>query len=655
MNSKNKIISQALNLHKLGEIEKASRLYESIIKDGVRDPYIYSNYGVICKQRGNTSQAIYLYRESIKFFPSHANSYGNLGSILHKTGDLEEAEIMTRIAIKLDPNNANYHRNLGSILASLGKFKEAKLSTQESINLDQNSSLSYSNLGRILTELEETEYARKALEKAIKINPNEALAYMNLGLLYESQAKLNSNGIQFKHAIKEFKIAIRLDSNLSTAKSELLRSASRICDWDSIKKYSFFLEDLGINGSSICPLTLMPFEDNPSKHLKRARKFYKDNFLVKESLTSKLFKRNKEINSKIRIGYFSSKIHEHPSTILISRILELHNKDEFEIIAYALRNKREDIYTSRIKKCVSKFIDLSDLSDKEAAEMIRKDKLDIAIDLSGYSAHSRMRIFSYRVSPIQITYLDYLGSTGADCIDYLLADKEVIPNEYKKFYHEKIINLPNSMQCNDDTIKESNKIFRREDAGLPKKGFIFCNFGQSYKITSKEFDIWMELLHEVDNSFLWLFESNYCARDNLLKEAKDRGIGESRIIFAERLSLENHMERQYCADLFLDTFNQNSGVMSFLALKCNLPVLTLSGKSMIARISTSILKAINMEELITTNIKEYKNIAYNLATNPIKYKSLKSKLEKMQRLSPYFNSELFTRNLEKELKKLLHP
>ncbi len=642
------ILSKAFDYHSKGDIKKAEELYQSIIEIGIKDPNLYSNYGVICKQNGKIGKAISLYKKSILNFPQSPQAYANLGSILQNIGDFREAELMTRNAIKLDPLNANNYINLGSILESIGEHKQAKKYTEYAIKIDKKSSLAYSNLGRILISLGDINEAKINIYKAIDLNPMQALAHMNLGLLYMIEGKLNKDGIGFKEAINSFEIAIGLDNNLSTAKSELLRSASYICDWESIRKYSFWLKDLGIKGSSICPLTIMPFEDDPVKHLNRAEKFYKSNYRVRKNFNEKPIKRNSINKSKIRIGYFSARFLEHPSMILLSRVFELHDKNKFEIYAYSLRNIEEDIYTSRIKRSVYKFINLGDLSDAAASEQVRKDMIDIAIDLTGYSADCRMRIFSYRVAPIQISFLEFLGSTGSDCIDYLLADKQIIPSNSHKFYSERIINLPNCVHCNDDTIKKSDKEFSREELGLPKHGFIFCNFGNTYKIMPKEFDIWMKLLHEVKDSVLWLYQSNDLAKVNLLAQAEKRGVSSSRIIFAPRVPLDMHMSRQECADLFLDTFNQNSGAMTFLALKCNLPVLTLAGKSMIARISSSILNSMGLKELITTNVEDYKKVAYELATNKKKYKSIKCDLKELQLISPYFDSELFTRNLEKE-------
>tara|TARA_E500000331_G_C17213556_1_gene694850 strand:- start:541 stop:1569 length:1029 start_codon:yes stop_codon:yes gene_type:complete len=339
--------------------------------------------------------------------------------------------------------------------------------------------------------------------------------------------------------------------------------------------------------------------------------------------------------------------------ILMARVFELHDKSSFEIFAYSLRKKKEDSYTIRVRKTFSSYKELGELSDKESIEIIRKDKLDIAIDLMGYTRESRMNIFANRIAPIQISYLDYPGSTGADCIDYLIADKNIIPEANKKFYSEKIIYMPNSLQCIDDKLKSSDKTFTRKELGLKKDSFVFCNFANNYKISEIEFNIWMKLLIKVENSTLWLLESNSLSKKNLVNEAKKRGIEESRIVFSRKIPIELHMSRQKCADLFLDTFNYNSGLMSFLALRSGLPILTCSGSSFSARISTSILSSIHLKDLIAKDKDEYERIAFEIATDSKKYLSIKDIIKQRQIDSAYFNSETFTRNLEENYKDLI--
>jgi protein O-GlcNAc transferase len=291
------------------------------------------------------------------------------------------------------------------------------------------------------------------------------------------------------------------------------------------------------------------------------------------------------------------------------------------------------------------YREISDLSDIDIVNMVRNDQIDIAIDLNGLTENNRKYIFDYRVAPVQINYLGYPGTMGSRSHDYIIADKVLIPEESKRFYTEKILYLPNSSLPYDDTTKISPNRFRREDLGLPSKGFIFACFNNTKKISRNEFHIWMNLLKKIDQSYLWLIKPNQEAINNIHLEISKYGIEKERIIFAERMRLDNHLSRHYCADLFLDTFNFNAASTASIALSCGLPIITLFGKSYTARIAASILSACNLNELITHNLKEYEKLAYELATNREKFNQIRRKLKNNANL--HFNSGKYTRELEK--------
>jgi len=399
---------------------------------------------------------------------------------------------------------------------------------------------------------------------------------------------------------------------------------------------------LGIEGAAINPWGLFSLEDDPFKHLERSRNLYKTKFVRKEK------KMDFSNHKKIHIGYFSSDFRDHPTMHLISSILRLHDKSKFEIYLYSFPPK-EDKYTEIAKNSGCIFKDIKALSDMEAVELARKDKLDIAIDLMGYIKYNRMSIFSYRVAPIQINYLGYPGTLGNEKIDYIIADKIIIPEEYEKFYSEKVIRMPSCYQCNDDKKEICKEPISRKDFNLPEKGFIFTCFNANKKITSKEFDIWMRLLKEIKGSILWLYQSNKYSVENLMKEAEKRNIDSNRLIFANSLPLDKHLARHRLGDLALDTFNYNGHTTTSDALWAGLPVLTKIGESFAARVSASLLSAIGLPELITYSEKEYENKALYLARNPDQLLNIKSKLIKSIETTSLYNSKLFTKNLEDQL------
>ena len=301
----------------------------------------------------------------------------------------------------------------------------------------------------------------------------------------------------------------------------------------------------------------------------------------------------------------------------------------------------------RVSSAFDQFINVNSKSDKEIAGLSRDLKIDIAVDLMGFTKNHRFGIFIERCAPIQVNYLGYAATTGSDSIDYIIGDKVLIPKENQKDYSEKVIYLPDSFMVNDFTKKISDKIFTKEELGLPIKSFVFCSFNNYYKITPKIFDVWMRLLKQVEGSVLWLTEGNLTGIKNLQKEANERGIDSERLIFAKRTKLlADHLARHKAADLFIDTIPYNGHATASDALWSGLPVLTRIGKSFSSRVSASLLNALGLSELITYTEKEYEDLAIELAKNPNKLKEIKNKLEKNKISKPLFNTKIFANNIE---------
>jgi predicted O-linked N-acetylglucosamine transferase (SPINDLY family) len=300
----------------------------------------------------------------------------------------------------------------------------------------------------------------------------------------------------------------------------------------------------------------------------------------------------------------------------------------------------------RLINAVDVFDDVKEMSDKDIALLARQDKIDIAVDLKGFTKDSRTGIFSYRAAPIQISYLGYPGTMGAEFIDYIIADKVVIPEKDKPYYRESVIYLPHSYQVNDNTRVISDRLVTKFSMRLPEQGFIFCCFNQNYKISPAEFNIWMRLLTKIKGSVLWLLKSNKWAESNLRLEAEKWGISGDRLIFAERLPQAEHLARQKLADLFLDTFNVNAHTTASDALWSGLPVVTKLGQGFAARVAGSLLAAIDMPELITETEQDYEALILDLATNPERLGAIKIKLAANRLSKPLFNTELFTKHLE---------
>jgi len=300
----------------------------------------------------------------------------------------------------------------------------------------------------------------------------------------------------------------------------------------------------------------------------------------------------------------------------------------------------------RIKKGVDHFHEVRKMSYEDAAMLARSYEIDIAVDLGGYTANCRTGIFAMSAAPIQVCYLGYPGTMAADYMDYLIADRTLIPEENQQYYSEKIVYMPNSYQVNMSNISASEPSLSRYELGLPEKEFVFCCFNNNYKITPTTFAGWMRILKAVGDSVLWLLDNNNNTTKNLKKEAMKFGINEDRLVFATFMPFEDHLNRIKQADLFIDTLPYNAHTTTSDALRMGLPVLTCIGRSFASRVAASLLNAINLPELITTTQEQYESLAVELATNPEKLKIIKDKLVDNLPTAPLYDTPLFTRHLE---------
>jgi predicted O-linked N-acetylglucosamine transferase (SPINDLY family) len=356
---------------------------------------------------------------------------------------------------------------------------------------------------------------------------------------------------------------------------------------------------------------------------------------------------------KIRVGYFSADFGNHAVARSIAELFEKHDKSQFEIHGFLIAPRPEDDMQRRVRAAFDKFIDVSAASDHAVVQMAREMKIDIAIDLMGYTTDCRPGIFALRAAAIQISYLGYPGTMGVDCIDYIFADRVVIPQEHRRHYSEHVCYLPHSYQANDSQRLISDKVFTRQELKLPDNGFVFCCFNMNYKITPDVFDSWMRILKRVPGSVLWLYAVNETAKKNLFKEAGARGIAPERIVFAAFADFPEHMSRHRAADLFLDTFYYGGHGTASHALWAGLPVLTKLGDTFAGRVGASLLTALNLPELITTSTQDYEQLAIQLATQPKKMAGLRRRLDENRHRSPLFDTARFARNVETAYRAML--
>jgi protein O-GlcNAc transferase len=595
------------------------------------------NRGSVLKELNRLDEALICYDKAIALLPDFAEAHNNRGIILKEFNYLDEALVCYSKAIAIKPSFAEAFCNRGNALKELKRFEEALASYDMAISLKPNYAEAINNQGTAFQELKLKDEALKSYDMAIAMQPDYVDAHYNRGNLLIELKRL-------EEALESYNKALALQPDYNFLLGLQLNTRASLCDWRELPEQLASLElALEAERKVIIPFSALGLTDNPKLQY-LASKIYGSAKFPASAMLGEIKKRTPD--GIIRIGYYSADFRDHVVSDLIVELFELHDSDRFEVYGFSFGRESNDPMRQRISDAFDHFIDVRSKSDVEIAQLSRSLGIDIAIDLGGYTQDSRTGIFALRCAPIQINYLGFPGTMGVDYIDYIIADKTMIPKESQHHYSEKIIYLPHSFQVNDSKRVASKKVFTRAEVGLPESGVVFCCFNNTYKILPETFDSWMRILKAVDVSVLWLFAEQAAAVQNLRHEASIRGVNPDRLVFAKRVKIDEHLARQSLADLFLDTLPFNAGATASAALWAGLPILTRMGESFTARYAASLLNAMDLPELITQTQAQYEAKAIELANNPLKLAQLKNKVQQNRQTSSLFNCELFTRNIE---------
>ena len=597
----------------------------------------YNNMGIALNGKGDLEAAIESCRQALKIKPDYAEAYNNMGNALSDKGDLGAAIESYDNALTIKPDYFDVFYNIGNALKDEGDLEAAIHHYKQALDINPDYSLAYNNMGLALSAKGDLEAAIKSYEKVIEIDPYHADTFYNRGNALVKKGNLDAG-------IKSYKMALNIRPDHHSARSNKLHNQSHICDWVAIDQDRHLISSLGTSNEAISPFVMQSLEDAPERHRLRSEIFNKKLHRYKTPLP--VAGPPQQTPQRLRIGYFSADFHEHAVAYLIAKVLETHDRSRFEVYGYSIGPSKDDDMRHRLIKAFDVFDDVSGMNNQDAALSARQDKIDIAIDLNGYTENSRQGIFAHRAAPIQINYLGYSGTMGADFMDYIIADPVLIPTGYEHYYSERILRLPNTFMPTDNTRPISTRPMSRSEAGLPDDGFVFCCFNNNYKIRPQEFDIWMRVLLKIEGSVLWLRNSNEWSQTNLRSHVETFGVDPSRLIFASRVPMDEHLARHKLADLFLDTFTYNAHTTATEALWTGLPVVTKAGKGFSARAAASLLTAAALPELITETEQEYEELILHLASNPGRLAQVRKKLADNRLSTPLFNTELYTRHLE---------
>jgi len=666
----NHLLSSSVAAIQNNQLDDAEKLLKKALMIHPNHPDALRFMGVIAALRKDWAHALKLIDQVLELNPNNGIAFSNKGNILKELGQFDDALLCFDKAIALAPNYAEAHNNKGNTLQDLSRFEESLQCYDKAASLAPNYAEARSNKGNALRVLGRNQEALVCYESALKISPNLKDAFLGAGkslfelnqladalICFDSVLVLDQGNISawlgkgdilsltnnHSQAITCFERALEYDPHNGGALSMVLNSRLQICDWRGYEGHTETLTTWLKNGiKGISPYLAIALSDSPQFIRNLTVSYVSD---LKKIHALPLIK-EKKCNEKIHLAYFSADFHNHPTAFLSAGLFEHHDKSKFELTAFVFGGNKPDSMRERLVAAFDHFIDVSNLSDKEIALLARSMNVDIAIDLKGLTQESRPKIFACRAAPVQVNYLGYPGTMSVPFMDYLVADRVIIPDAMQKYYDEKIVYLPNSYQVNDQTRVFPKDLFTRVELGLPERGFVFCCFNNSYKISPEIFSSWLRILRSTDGSVLWLFEGNLSVANNLKALAQESGVNSDRLIFAKRMDSSSHLARYQLADLFLDTFPCNAHTTASDSLWAGVPVLTIEGSAFSARVAASLLNAIGLPELVSPNQMAYEALAVKLATDPNMLNEIKIRLELNKSICPLFNTKLFTKHIE---------
>ena len=629
-----------------GNLDQAAGCYAQALAAKPDYFQAHNNLGFVLAGLGRFDEAVSTYHKALAINGQSPDVHNNLGLALQEMGHTQQAVDSYHAALAIDPGFARAHSNLGSALQDMGQLDEALNSHLEALSLEQSWFEIHHNLGNTLQMLGRLNEAVAIYHKALAIHPGHVMTHDHLGNTLKELGRVDE-------AIDSYKKALAIDPNCDVAAAHLLHLLRHVCAWDDIDEVAqnvrAFTDRSLREGTSVA---LEPFENIA------ATPDVRDNYQVARAKSRALeekmspqrpdfdFTTRRPPKDKICVGYLSSDYHNHATAHLMLSFFQLHDRDDFNVLNFSHGPNDGSAYRGKIEADSDRFFELRNVSHVQAARTIYQSGVDILVDLKGYTQNNRMEIMALRPAPVQVTYLGFPGTTGGDFMDYILTDAIVTPPDHAPFYSEQPAYLPHTYQVNDFQQKIADVPFTRHQLGLPQEGFVFCSFNNNFKVEPTVFDVWMTLLKKVPNSVLWLFKSNDAAMRNLREAAQVRGIDAHRLVFAEKMPKDQHLARSRLADLCLDTRICGGHTTTSDALWAGVPVVAVKGTHFASRVAASLLSAIDMGELIASNLEDYQALALKLAQSPDELAALKTRLAQNKLSQPLFDTPRFVRNVE---------
>jgi protein O-GlcNAc transferase len=630
---------QGLAHHQQGRLNEAEALYRAALE---RDPRHFGALhltGLIHYQRGAFAAAADWIGRALAINPASPEAHSNLGLALLELKRPEDALAAHERSLKLRPNVPDSLNNRGNALQALNRPAEALADYDRALGLRPDFVLAHANRGNALRALGRLDEAVAAFDRALQLAPDFDAALNNRGRTLRDLKR-------YEEAASSFARLVAVAPQQPYAAGMLLATRLSICDWTDFAASSAAIVTAVERGERAdAPFSFLCHATSAKAQLACARAFVAAEFPAPAPLVSRATR-----HERVRLAYLSADFHDHATAYLMAELFERHDRARFEVVGLSYGLDDGSAVRARLKAGFDRFVDVRGASDRQVAELMRDQEIDIAVDLKGFTADNRAGIFAWRGAPLQVAYLGFPATMGAPFIDYIIADREIIPPRRETAYAEQVVRLPDSYQANDRQRRIANETPSRADMGLPEKGpgrgFVFCSFNNNYKILPPVFDVWMRLLRAVEGSVLWLLQDTPAAVANLRRHAAARGVTPDRLVFAERLPLDRHLARHRLADLFLDTFPVNAHTTASDALWAGLPLVTLRGETFVSRVAASLLAAVGLGELITENLADYEALAFKLATSPALLVEKRQQLRANRLSAPLFDSDRFRRHIE---------
>ena len=662
-------LATALAHHQRGDLATARQLYRDILRRSPRCFDALHLLGVAAIDGGAPAEGSDLIRAALAVDPSQANAHYSLARAQFATGDRAAALASLERATALQPTDADAWLMLGNVQQQIDRPDEAAKSYERSIALRPDLPEAFNNLAVALRSLRQTQRALECADRALQLRPAYAMALNNRGLAlldlqrgtaavdaFNQALAVESNFAEALHnlgttlmqlrrfadARDAFTRLVAMAPHFAHAQGQLLHARLSCCDWTDFEpSVQSLLQAVARGAHADLPLSFLSVTDSAALQLK-CTQTYANAFFPERTQSPRAHRRH----DRIRVAYLSGDLGEHAVTYLLARVFERHDTARFETLALSWDRQNEGPLRQRVEAAFSRFIDITSMTDAEAARLIQDLDVDILVDLCGHTRGHRTGILARRPGDIRVNYLGLPATMGAAYMDYLIADRFLVPDDHRMHYSEHVVWLPETFQPHDDARDLKAQTGARTEHGLPETGLVFCSFNSNFKLNPLCFDIWMRLLKSVPASVLWLLASSADAERHLRREAAQRGVDASRLVFAKPLPYHAYLARYAHADLFLDSLPYNGGTTVSDALSMGVPVLTCAGSSFAARMAGSLLMNLNLAELVTHSSGDYESAALQLAKNPARLSGLRRLLQGLRKTHPFFDSDRYRRHLE---------